>query len=285
MKKVWILGGILTILGGIIAIIGLGIGNKEDFSQKSKGKQITNSYSISDSFEIQVEDEDVRVIEKESGADITVTYPETYEVEETENQLVVKRTKKSQTPWYRKIMLVWETKSEIVVQIPKEYEGSVTIEGTSSDIVWKSETPVLSNVNIKNVDGDIEIEGMKVLQEMNVKAMSGDITMKQSQVRDTAKVVSVDGEIRITDSTINSLIGKTTSGDIVTSALSSDSIEMHAIDGDIVCKKLDGTYEEYSVQVNLVDGDSNISSKEYGRKRLELQTTSGDIKVDFRGSK
>ena len=72
-------------------------------------------------------------------------------------------------------------------------------------------------------------------------------------------------------------------GDVVFTGLSAgSSINLNAKNGNIK-GFIAGSYEEYSISVEIKKGDTNIESKESGDKSLQLNANNGDIAIEFLG--
>lgn len=174
--------------------------------------------------------------------------------------------------------------SNIIIKVPKNYQGKYDINTISGEIISKVNFYSEDN-NVGSTSGDISLQDVA---SSSIKSTSGDIkinSLNNSKVKTTSgdidlntlknsDVSSTSGEIEISEF-IGSGEIETTSGDIRISRfeiLGNTSIT--SVSGDIKLKLLNEAY----IIAESVSGDKNIKASR-GEYDLRLKTISGDITV------
>lgn len=149
------------------------------------------------------------------------------------------------------IGICFGSKQDIVISLPKEFNGKFDIDATSADI--ESTVDNKLDYKIKLTSGDIEIENVNSIKG---KSTSGDIEI---------------GRIS------SSIDFKTTSGDIdIDDIILEKDSSISVISGDIKINNITDGYVETSVKSGDVKIKNNDRHAEYV---LKITTTSGDITV------
>ena len=174
--------------------------------------------------------------------------------------------------------------SNIVIKLPKSYQGKFDINNVSGDIISRIdflendnsitstsgdiELPTITSGTIKSVSGDIKISYLKTGK---VKTTSGDIEITSFE---NGEITSISGEIEI-DNFIGSGSIETTSGDIRLNKFEIlGNTTINSTSGDIRVNLLNEAY----ITADTISGDKDIKNSR-GEYDLKLKTISGDIDV------
>ncbi|MCY8309361.1 LiaG family protein [Bacillus vallismortis] len=148
-------------------------------------------------------------------------------------------------------------RSLLVVRLPYDYKGDLTVRTSSGDIsVDGNQRLALSGMNAASASGNMSVTNVR-LQEMKVKGSSGDVTMSNT-VSNTARIDSASGDVNLADVS-GSLDVKLTSGDL-----------------DAALKKVSGP-----VSVTLTSGDADLSLPESGSFTVNAKSSSGDVSSPY----
>ncbi|MCY8532993.1 DUF4097 domain-containing protein [Bacillus vallismortis] len=148
-------------------------------------------------------------------------------------------------------------RSFLVVRLPYDYKGDLTVRTSSGDIsVDGNQRLALSGMNAASASGNMSVTNVR-LQEMKVKGSSGDVTMSNT-VSNTARIDSASGDVNLADVS-GSLDVKLTSGDL-----------------DAALKKVSGP-----VSVTLTSGDADLSLPESGSFTVNAKSSSGDVSSPY----
>lgn len=146
-------------------------------------------------------------------------------------------------------------KAKVEIQVPVGYaleklhleivSGDITIQGIDAD-----------KLDLETVSGDNKIKECKI-NHIDVDCVSGDIKIENTEC-EKIDIAAVSGDIRVNEASFDQLHGETVSGDI--------RVEVRDI------------RDNYTVKT-----DKMFNSKEYGtgRKLIALQSTVGELNVDF----
>jgi DUF4097 and DUF4098 domain-containing protein YvlB len=150
----------------------------------------------------------------------------------------------------------------------QDTQGDLFLEGTSSDLELRR---INGNVRIDCVSGDLELSGIE--GDIEVSTSSGDIEVDQKQGELDLTTISGDVEVRTRISPEGEYNVATTSGDIIF-YLPEDS------DADLECETRSGSiHTRVALDVLSTSRDFLRGKLGSGGPRIDLSTTSGDIKV------
>lgn len=150
----------------------------------------------------------------------------------------------------------------------QDIEGDLFLKGTSSDLEL---TRINGNVRIDCVSGDLELSGIEGAIE--VSTSSGDIEVDQNQGELDVTTISGDVEVKTRISPEGKYNVETTSGEILF-YLPEDS------DADLECETRSGSiHTRVALDVLSTSRDFLKGKLGSGGSRIDLSTTSGDIKV------
>lgn len=126
------------------------------------------------------------------------------------------------------------------------------------------------------------------LTTIDSTSTSGDVRYENLEA-ETVVTESTSGNFSIDNSSVKSLSATSTSGEFESSKLTSDNIQIGGTSADIELS-LTGKESEYDYTIDSVSGDISLPSLEVEKKyhtnngkdkTIEVNTTSGDIKIKF----
>ena len=165
----------------------------------------------------------------------------------------------------------------------KEYNlSSISIETDTGDIFLKSKITVENTAKFETDTGRIETNEI-IAKSVNIENDTGRINLtKQITATENFSVKSSTGKVILNGVTAQQVSIKTSTGEVIAKNgfLDAEKIDVFVTTGDISIK-LAGKKDDYSCIVNSNTGDCNISSYEKGNRRVNIKTTTGDIKVLF----
>ncbi|OLQ49151.1 protein liaG [Bacillus licheniformis] len=148
-------------------------------------------------------------------------------------------------------------RSSLVVRIPYDYKGDLTVRTSSGDVsVDGNHHLVLSGLNAVSASGNMRVTNVR-LQELKVKGSSGDVTISNTNYK-TAGIDLASGDANLADVS-GSLDVKMTSGNL-----------------DAALKKVTGP-----VSVTLTSGDADLSLPQNGSFTVSAKSSSGDVSSPY----
>lgn len=296
MKKLWTVGLLLTIGGIGMTVVGLGISKYTKDSlyedRKRNGeviKVVENSYEIPNQLVIDVDTCDIKIIEETKKAQVTIQYPNDYEVSATKEKLSVQPLEgevRQKTPWYRKFM--WNgfismkddrSTNTIVVGIPKNYKGEIQIESNEGDISWENLDARINNLFITVAFGDVKLEHVQVKNKARLQIDSGDLKLYNLDVEKEIEIENMYGDISMNQIKANHILVSSDSGDIQMSGIHIDSLRMEMLYGDLALRDVKGK------QLIVKSQSGDIATKSLDLNKISIEGEYGDISCkDLAGS-
>lgn len=159
--------------------------------------------------------------------------------------------------------------------------GGVRLTGDDTLVITLPEKEYAS-IEADTDNGSLKVENLSARQ-MELGSDNGDIETKNV----TAQSLSAEtdnGTARLTDTTAQYLEAQSDNGEIVLERTTADVYDCETDNGSIT-GTLNGSAEEYSIQVSKKNGSSNLSSRTLAgaKKSIRFQTDNGDIQVEFAG--
>ncbi|MDR4432950.1 LiaG family protein [Bacillus tequilensis] len=149
------------------------------------------------------------------------------------------------------------TRSSLVVRVPYDYKGDLTVRTSSGDVsVHGNHHLVLSELNAVSASGNIRVTDVR-LQDLKVKGSSGDVTISNTNTK-TAGIDLASGDTNLADVS-GSLDVQMTSGNLVAAL-----------------KKVTGP-----VSVSLTSGDADLSLPKNGSFTVNAKSSSGDVSSPY----
>lgn len=296
MKKIfkWLLIGALafTLLGGIVFVIGFAsVGFKvEALSMTTyESKRFEeNADNLITSIKIDYEDTDVAIIFDETVSSVTVEYPQKQKkngedlsvvtVSETAGSLVISEREK---PYF------WDWigsyKPTLTVKLPAGRAYGLALELDYGDVTVRGK----GNVNALSLDmehGDVNTKGAEIVcvNALRIELDHGDIEMGNVQA-DKLYLSSDYGDLDVEKAALQAkeIYIDMEHGDVDVSLLQADKVVFEMEYGDLEAT-LYGDKADYTVQVEIERGETNIRSSTGGSKLLQIYVEHGDIEIDFK---
>jgi DUF4097 and DUF4098 domain-containing protein YvlB len=173
------------------------------------------------------------------------------------------------------------TNHTTVLQIPKSFDGSLSL---------------------STVSGNIKVYRLAPIDELTVETTSGTLDISEVEVADRLHVESASGNIAVTDVSAARGVLRTTSGTTGLDGLRFDAeFEAHSISGDIRFERLQasrltfgstsgnirgaivGNPEDYVIESHTTSGRVSLPPGSAGtaRNSLVVRTVSGDMDIEF----
>ncbi len=134
---------------------------------------------------------------------------------------------------------------------------------------------VIKNLKVKASSGDVRVKNMNT-DILEARASSGDVTVSNCTARTVGGVETSSGDIDI-DGFNGKLRASSTSGQIEAQRISGDEFETTSTSGDIEIKEI----KTLGLRAQATSGDISVTMPEAAGWKFSLSATSGDIKNDF----
>lgn len=238
-----------------------------------------------------------------------------FELKEKDGSITL--TQKGTRTFFLWSMNFQDTEAKVTVSIPGGHDGTLNINGASSDISV-SELDiggkfgifgVSGEVNIKDcecktletgttsgeiklaslktdsikastVSGDIELSDITKSIPVTLASTSGEVYAENVKAKDMG-IHTVSGEIRLISVTGQKATISSTSGSAELTRADFEELDFDTVSGDISGTVV-GAAEDYKVFTDTVSGSSSLpSNKESGERALDLSSVSGSFEIDF----
>ena len=209
--------------------------------------------------------------------------------------------------------------TSIVVTVPKDFNGALDLNASSGSVEAKNTAAEylkihnssgsirVSNidsqnaVNLKNTSGSIKIDNTKAT-DVTAENTSGSIKMEDINANGILSAENTSGSVHLTDVVATKDITcKNNSGSInfdrvttdgsVNAANTSGGVHFESLKagGNITLKATSGSVKgsiigkesDYSILSKTTSGGNNLTDSRNGSKELNVNTTSGSIKINF----
>ncbi|MEG7335419.1 LiaG family protein [Bacillus sp. 0102A] len=250
LGKLLIMAGILIFFGVVVKdVFAAGLG----FVSGTEADSASASPGDIDSVVIQSDHKNVRIIAEERNDISAGISGESGKLFVTESKRKLELTAKEKEFQF----LNGFNRSFLVVRIPYDYKGDLTVRTSSGDIsVDGNQRLALTELNAASASGDMRVTDVR-LQDMKVKGSSGDVTISNT-VSKTADIDLASGDANLADVS-GSLDVKLTSGNL-----------------DAALKKVSGP-----VSVTLTSGDADLSLPENGSFTVKAKSASGSVSSPY----
>ncbi|TYS08054.1 DUF4097 domain-containing protein [Bacillus subtilis] len=250
LGKLLIMAGILIFFGVVVKdVFAAGLG----FVSGTEADSASASPGDIDSVVIESDHKNVRIIAEERNDISAGISGKSGKLFVTESKRKLKLTAKEKEFQF----LNGFNRSFLVVRIPYDYKGDLTVRTSSGDIsVDGNQRLALTELNAASASGDMRVTDVR-LQDMKVKGSSGDVTISNT-VSKTADIDLASGDANLADVS-GSLDVKLTSGNL-----------------DAALKKVSGP-----VSVTLTSGDADLSLPENGSFTVKAKSASGSVSSPY----
>jgi DUF4097 and DUF4098 domain-containing protein YvlB len=135
-----------------------------------------------------------------------------------------------------------------------------------------------NDLTVTSINGDQSVENLKV-SSLTLETLSGDINLQQTS-GDSLNTKTISGNIVARDSSFNRLSGHSVSGDFEIQNDKPVKMELTTISGDVQLY-LNKTHP-YNFNLETVSGEiqNSLENKKTGSPKIEVSTTSGNIKIE-----
>ncbi|WP_338443201.1 DUF4097 domain-containing protein [Bacillus spizizenii] len=148
-------------------------------------------------------------------------------------------------------------RSSLIVRIPYEYKGDLTVRTSSGDVsVDGNHHLALSGLNAVSASGNMRVTDVR-LKDLKVKGSSGDVTISNT-ISKTTGIDLASGDANLADVS-GSLDVRMTSGNL-----------------DAALKKVTGP-----LSVTLTSGDADLSLPQNGSFTVNAKSTSGEVSSPY----
>lgn len=180
-----------------------------------------------------------------------------------------------------RVFLFWsinleDAESEVTLSIPMEHDGSLNINGASSDISI-SDIDITEGMGIYSVSGEISILNCKS-KTLETGSTSGEIDLAALET-DSIKASSVSGGLNLSD--ISGSIPVTlasTSGEVYAENVNTKNLGIETISGEITLKNVDGL----KASLSTTSGGAELAGADF--TEIKFKTVSGEISGTVSGS-
>ncbi|MCY7795277.1 DUF4097 domain-containing protein [Bacillus spizizenii] len=250
LGKLLITAGILIFFAVIVKDVfaaGLGFVNGTEADSASAAPRDI------DSVVIESDNKDVQIIAEERNDISAGISGDSGKLFVTENRRKLELTTKEKEFQF----LNGFNRSSLIVRIPYEYKGDLTVRTSSGDVsVDGNHHLALSGLNAVSASGNMRVTDVR-LKDLKVKGASGDVTLSNT-ISKTAGIDLASGDANLADVT-GSFDVKMTSGDL-----------------DASLKKVTGP-----VSVTLTSGDVDLSLPQNGSFTVHAKSASGGVSSPY----
>ncbi|MGE4485322.1 MAG: DUF4097 family beta strand repeat-containing protein [Oscillospiraceae bacterium] len=206
---------------------------------------------------------------------------------------------KSDMAWYDYIQIgAYTQEMGLTVAVPAELSGDIDLLITSGDIgvygittaagitakcisgkIELSDVTAAGDVSVEIQSGDIKLSRVVSGGAVEFNILSGDITTKYVTSKALFCTVTT-GDIGISFSDLGNTDIESTSGNILLERDACGDIALSAVSGDIKAL-ITGSADDYDITARAKSGKERVPWHTGGEKRMNVQTTSGDIEIAF----
>ncbi len=284
MKKILLIIGVITIIiGAGLFVIGMSM-LEWDFGNMSNRNDYETMHItyVNNNQDIQINDVSTKIEVKTSADDSIHIYYDEREKEEYEidsSDEIISFTRRRDYKWFDNIYVLDFYTAELQILLPKGYQGELVLENINGDISVSDQE--LDLLTINTINSEIEVENCVVHGEMIIDTTNDDINI--TDVKATKiDAYSINSDISLNTVSCDAAEIETITGDVIASEIESAEIKITTMNGDIIGYII-GAREEYNINSNVMNGDSNLSELEDSsrEKRISVSTMNGDIKFEF----
>lgn len=282
----------LTLVGGVVFVIGFAAaGFKVEALSASKyetrrfEEKAENPITL---IEIDYDDTDVVIVFDETATAVRVDYPQKQKKSGADLSVVtVTETAGSLVISEREKFYLWDWiggyTPTMTVTLPAERTYDLVLDLEHGDVVLRGK----GNVNALSLDidyGDVSLQRTEIVCQntLRIQTEHGDIEMGNVQA-EKLYLSSEYGDLECENARLQAkeVYIKMEHGDVDIDFLQADKAVFEMEHGDIeAC--LYGDKADYTVQVEIEYGDTNIRSVAGGSKLLQIFVEHGDVEIDFK---
>ncbi|MBK4204407.1 DUF4097 domain-containing protein [Bacillus subtilis] len=250
LGKLLITAGILIFFAVVVKdVFAAGLG----FVNGTEADSASASPRDIDSVVIESDNKDVQIIAEERNDISAGISGDSGKLFVTENRRKLELTTKEKEFQF----LNGFNRSSLIVRIPYEYKGDLTVRTSSGDVsVDGNHHLLLSGLNAVSASGNMRVTDVR-LKDLKVKGSSGDVTISNT-ISKTTGIDLASGDANLADVS-GSLDVRMTSGNL-----------------DAALKKVTGP-----LSVTLTSGDADLSLPQNGSFTVNAKSTSGEVSSPY----
>ncbi|MCY8452494.1 DUF4097 domain-containing protein [Bacillus spizizenii] len=250
LGKLLITAGILIFFAVVVKdVFAAGLG----FVNGTEADSASASPRDIDSVVIESDNKDVQIIAEERNDISAGISGDSGKLFVTENRRKLELTTKEKEFQF----LNGFNRSSLIVRIPYEYKGDLTVRTSSGDVsVDGNHHLALSGLNAVSASGNMRVTDVR-LKDLKVKGSSGDVTISNT-ISKTTGIDLASGAANLADVS-GSLDVRMTSGNL-----------------DAALKKVTGP-----LSVTLTSGDADLSLPQNGSFTVNAKSTSGEVSSPY----
>ena len=308
IKILWIVIGSMFALGVVLAAVGFAMGGSSngwvDRHGVHFGNPTQNTVELADRESEPFENIDVLMV----AADVEFVTGSSYGYEFTftgteEPTVEIKggtlRVVEDDNNWRFNIFGLWnvfDNQAKLTVYVPSDVTlNSVGISTASGDTVISGEEVSIKTLDCQSASGGITASNLN-LEQLKIDVASGDVKLTSITAKD-AKINMVSGSLYYDKATLDSLVLDMASGDATIKGTIANDLVLRMVSGDADFDLI-GNEEDYSISINRISGDiringrvvdtgdlpgsTNLNSSTGGKGRIEIDTTSGSVNINFK---
>ena len=178
------------------------------------------------------------------------------------------------------------TTNTIEITLTENTLEQLSIDVSSADITI---CDISVSGSIESSSGDVALSDMKECGDLSIESTSGDLDIREC----TFGKLTLDhtsGDIVLRKVQADSISGESTSGDVSASDLETGEFKFSCTSGDVELE-LAGQESDYGLDLSCTVGDITVAGHNNGSrcridnnsdKKIIIDTTSGDIDIEFR---
>ena len=288
LKKICILGLVLSLLGGVLFFVGFAASGF-DIHALSNVQVIQEEYKESAENEItsitlSLNTSDFTVNFDENATGVSISYPRLQSkkgkdlnhvtITETDGAVAIRETEK-----FYFSLFSW-TSPVLTVTLPSSRIYDLTIEGSTGD-VQINEGARFSNLKVEISTGDIKLSNVQAT-ELLLKTSTGDVQVNGANVLETLSITATTGSPSLFNVTANALFVKTSTGRAkINDANVAETLSVKTNSGDI---RLQGTIKASAITLVANTGDVKAKDALLNSKGIHVETDTGDVTATLTGN-
>ncbi len=308
MKKFTFIGAIAFAIGIIIFTCSMSALNW-DFTKLSTTTEYTKVDYVTQNgdLDIVIVEENIDIIIKKSDSqsdEILVEYNERdgekYRIIEGENLEIIKDY---EFKFENNLFRIDLYSADLIITLPQDYDGKILVNNSNADI--KVEEIFANSLELTTSNSEITLENVTVNEHFYTKTSNGDIELKNVALGGNLVAYTSNSDIELENVTTAQAFELTTSNGEVTMEEVTANVGGSVVttNGDIKVEMVDfgekltlktthsdvygtivGEKHDFDIKSSTTFGDNNLSNSENpsASKVLEVNTTTADIKIDFR---
>lgn len=308
IKILWAVIGSLFALGIVLTVVGVSQGGTGwawlDRNGMHFGNRDYNTIEQSDlnsaafsNVDVKLVEADVELVESTSfGYELVYSGNSEPTVEISGNTLKVIE---HESDWHIGIMNLWvfdQYYAKLTIYVPKDAElDSVSLSTASGDTILTGNSVGIGDLTCQSASGGVNLSNLE-LGQLRLDVASGDVTLSNVGAED-AKFNMASGDLKSTDSRFGTLALDMASGWARVSGVITRDLTINMISGDADFDLI-GSEDDYSFSVSRASGDirvngrniadgnlpgsSNYNTGDGRQGRVEIDTASGSVNINFR---